>query len=100
MGLTRDEVLHVARLARVHLDEAEVERLADQLSSIVDYVNQLEALPTEGVEPLAHALPLTNVLRPDEPRPGLSTDDALSGAPDAAGPFFRVPRVLDEGTSA
>ncbi|MBL7139877.1 MAG: Asp-tRNA(Asn)/Glu-tRNA(Gln) amidotransferase subunit GatC [Planctomycetes bacterium] len=100
MGLSKREVLHVAHLGRIHLADDEVEKFADQLSTIVDYVNQLSELDTEGVEPLAHALPIHNVLRPDEPRPGLSTDQALGGAPDAADGFFRVPRVIDDGSSA
>jgi len=100
MGLSKREVLHVAHLGRIHLADGEVERFADQLSTIVEYVNQLSELDTDGVEPLAHALPIHNVLRPDEPRPGLSTEAALGGAPDAADGFFRVPRVIDDGSSA
>jgi len=100
MGLSKQEVLHVAHLGRIHLGEGEVEKFADQLSTIVDYVNQLGELDTEGVEPLTHALPIHNVLRDDEPRPGLSNEQALGGAPDAASGFFRVPRVVDDGSSA
>jgi len=100
MGLSRDDVLHVAHLGRIHLSEEDVAKFADQVSSIVDYVNKLGELDTEAVEPLAHALPLRNVLRPDEPRPGLSNREALGGAPDAADGCFRVPRVIDDGTGA
>jgi aspartyl-tRNA(Asn)/glutamyl-tRNA(Gln) amidotransferase subunit C len=100
MGLSNDEVLHVAHLGRIRLSDAEVAKFADQLSSIVEYVNQLAELDTDGVEPLAHALPVRNVLREDEPRPGLTNEQALAGAPDAAGGCFRVPRVIDDGSSA
>jgi len=100
MGISRDDVLHVAHLGRIHLSDEDVAKFVEQLSSIVDYVNKLGQLDTEGVEPLAHALPLRNVLRPDEPRPGLSNQEALGGAPDAADGCFRVPRVIDDGTGA
>ena len=100
MGLSREDVLHVAHLGRIHLADEDVDRFVDQLSSIVEYVNQLGELDADGVEPLAHALPLRNVLRADEPKPGLSNEDALGGAPDAADGCFRVPRVIDDGSSA
>jgi len=100
MGLSRDDVLHVAHLGRIHLSDDDVAKFADQLSSIVDYVNQLSELDTDGVEPLVHALSLRNVLRADEPTPGLSNEQALAGASDAADGCFRVPRVIDDGSSA
>jgi len=100
MALSRQEVLKVGTLSRIHLTPEEVEKFSSQLSAILDYVDQLRQLDTQGVEPLAHALPIANVLRPDQPRPGLTPEQALSGAPDADGDFFRVPRVLDEGVSA
>jgi aspartyl-tRNA(Asn)/glutamyl-tRNA(Gln) amidotransferase subunit C len=100
MPLSRNEVLKVGALSRIRLTDAEVERLASQLSSILEYVDKLRELTTDDVEPLAHALPIHNVLRTDEPRPGLAPEQALAGAPESAGDFFRVPRVLDEGTSA
>ncbi|MBE3135444.1 MAG: Asp-tRNA(Asn)/Glu-tRNA(Gln) amidotransferase subunit GatC [Acidobacteria bacterium] len=100
MALTREEVLKVGTLSRIRLSDEEVERFSSQLSSILDYVNKLGELDTRGVEPLAHALPVHNVLRPDEPRPGIGTQKALAGVPESAGDFFRVPRVLDEGSGA
>jgi len=100
MGLSNEEVLHVAHLGRIHLSDAEVAKFADQLSSVVDYVNQLAELDTDAVEPLAHALPIHNVLRADEPRPSLTNDQALGGAPESADGCFRVPRVVDDGSSA
>ncbi len=100
MAISADEVLHVALLGRIRLDADEVGRFADQLSDVLNYVEKLQALDTEGVEPLAHPLPLRNVLRADEPRPSLPSDVAVAGAPDTQGAFFRVPRVLDDGSSA
>jgi len=100
MALSRQEVLKVGTLSRIRLSEAEVEKFTTQLSGILGYVDKLRELSTQGVEPLAHALPLQNVLRKDEPRPGLTPEQALAGAPESAGDFFRVPRVLDEGAGA
>ena len=79
MALTRQEVLKVATLSRIRLSDGEEERFASQLSGILGYVNKLRQLDTEGVEPLAHALPIHNVLRKDEPRAGLSPEEALAG---------------------
>jgi len=100
MALSSKEVLKVGTLSRIRLTPEEVEKFSSQLSGILDYVDKLRELDTQGVEPLAHALPIHNVLRPDEPRPGLTPEQALAGAPQADGDFFRVPRVLDEGASA
>jgi aspartyl-tRNA(Asn)/glutamyl-tRNA(Gln) amidotransferase subunit C len=96
MALSRDEVLKVGTLSRIRLSDQEVDRFASQLSAILGYVDKLRELDTAGVEPLAHALPIHNVLRADEPRPGLTPEQALAGAPESADDFFRVPRVLDE----
>ena len=100
MSLTASEVRWVALLARLELTEAELETMTRQLSSIVDYVDQLKQVNTEGVEPLAHALPVHNVFREDEPRPSLPTAEALANAPDrrtdAHGEqFYGVPAVLE-----
>lgn len=100
MALSSKEVLKVGTLSRIRLTPEEVEKFSSQLSGILDYVDKLRELDTQGVEPLAHALPIHNVLRPDEPRLGLTPEQALAGAPQADGDFFRVPRVLDEGASA
>jgi len=100
MALSKDDVLKVGALGRIHLKADEVERFSAQLSDILRYVEKLRALDTQGVEPLAHALPIRNVLREDEPRESLSPEAALSGAPETDGDFFRVPRVLDDGVSA
>jgi aspartyl-tRNA(Asn)/glutamyl-tRNA(Gln) amidotransferase subunit C len=95
MSLQAKDVAWVAHLARLHLDEADFAKLTEQLSAIVDYVAQLQQVPTEGVEPLAHPLPLANVFRDDEPTPSLPTDEALANAPARAGNFFSVPPVLE-----
>ena len=91
MAITREEVLHVARLARLSLTEEELERLGAQLNAILEAVGKVSELDLEGVEPTSHPLDLANTLRPDEPRPSLPVDDALANAPERDGDFFRVP---------
>jgi aspartyl-tRNA(Asn)/glutamyl-tRNA(Gln) amidotransferase subunit C len=95
MSLTPEDVRKVAHLARLDLSDAEVAMMARQLSAIVDYVGQLQRLDLEGVEPLAHALDVSNVFRPDEPAPSLTVEQALANAPQRQRDFFRVPAVLD-----
>jgi len=95
MALTADQVRWVAHLARLELGDDELQAMTRHLSAIVDYVNQLQDVNTEGVEPLAHALDLQNVFRDDEPAPSLTVDAALANAPDRRGDFFGVPAVLD-----
>jgi aspartyl-tRNA(Asn)/glutamyl-tRNA(Gln) amidotransferase subunit C len=92
MSLSRDQVLHVARLARLELTEDEVGRFADELSKVFDWVetiNQLGGL--EDVEPTSHVVAVENALRADEPQPCLSQEEALAAAPDPAQGGFRVP---------
>jgi aspartyl-tRNA(Asn)/glutamyl-tRNA(Gln) amidotransferase subunit C len=91
MAISRDEVLHVARLARLELAEDELERFAEQLNAILEAVGKVGELDLEGVEPTAHPLDLVNVWAEDEPRPCLSADDALENAPEREGDSFRVP---------
>jgi aspartyl-tRNA(Asn)/glutamyl-tRNA(Gln) amidotransferase subunit C len=86
---------HVANLARLELTEAERALFGRQLGDILAYVEKLRELPTDGVAPLAHAVDTTNVFRPDVPRPGLPTDDALGQAPARREEFFGVPRVIE-----
>jgi aspartyl-tRNA(Asn)/glutamyl-tRNA(Gln) amidotransferase subunit C len=95
MSLTVDEVRWVAKLARLQLSDADLETMTRQLGAIVDYVNQLQQVNTDGVEPLNHALPVHNVFRDDEPRLSLPVDDALANAPDRRGDFYGVPAVLE-----
>lgn len=89
--LSRDQVLHVARLARLELSEPEVERTARELSQVLDHVATMNELDLEGVAPTSHVVDLANALRPDEPRPSLEAEVALAAAPDSALGGFRVP---------
>jgi len=89
--IDRDQVLHVARLARLELSDEEVERMAGELSGILDHVDKIAELDLEGVEPTDHVVALENVLRPDEPRPSLPRERALENAPDPDDGAFRVP---------
>ena len=91
MTISRDEVLHVARLARLDLTDEEVARLQEQLSAILEAVGKVSELDLADVEPTSHPLELANVFGEDEPRPSLAVDDALANAPDRDGDFFRVP---------
>jgi aspartyl-tRNA(Asn)/glutamyl-tRNA(Gln) amidotransferase subunit C len=91
MAISRDEVLHVARLARLDLTDEEVERFREQLNAILEAVGKVAELDLAEVEPTAHPLELTNVWAGDEPRPSLALDEALANAPDRDGALFRVP---------
>lgn len=93
MAITREDVVHVARLARLELSEGELERMREQLSAILDAVGKVAELDLEGVEPTAHPLDLVNVLADDEPRPCLPREEALANAPDPEDGFFGVPAV-------
>jgi aspartyl-tRNA(Asn)/glutamyl-tRNA(Gln) amidotransferase subunit C len=89
--IDREQVLHVARLARLELSEDELERMAGELSTILDHVEQMNELDLEGVEPTSHVVALENVLRPDEPRPSWPREQVLEPAPDPDEGAFRVP---------
>jgi aspartyl-tRNA(Asn)/glutamyl-tRNA(Gln) amidotransferase subunit C len=89
--IDREQVLHVARLARLRLTDAEVERMSAELSGILEHVERISELDLDGVEPTSHVIALENVLRSDEPRPSWSREDVLERAPDPAGGSFRVP---------
>jgi aspartyl-tRNA(Asn)/glutamyl-tRNA(Gln) amidotransferase subunit C len=89
--IDRDQVLHVARLARLRLTDEELERMPAELSKILDHVEKMDELDLEGVEPTSHVVDVTNVLREDVPRPSLPLERALAGAPDVADGGFRVP---------
>jgi aspartyl-tRNA(Asn)/glutamyl-tRNA(Gln) amidotransferase subunit C len=91
MAISREEVLHVADLARLALTEDEIERLGDQLGAILEAVGKVSKLDLSGVEPTSHPLELTNVWAADEPRPSLPLEDALANAPQREESFFRVP---------
>ena len=94
--ITMQEVDQVARLARLRLSDAEKERMRRELDGILSYIDKLRALDTEGVPPTSHAVPMTNVMREDEPRESLQQDDMLANAPDRSGEFFRVPKIIEE----
>ena len=91
MAISRDEVLHVAGLARLDLSEDEIERFREQLNAILEAVGKVAELDLSDIEPTAHPLDLVNAWAEDEPRPSLSVDEALANAPDREGDFFRVP---------
>ena len=98
--ISRAEVEKVAKLARLELSDAEVDEFTGQLGAILEYVEKMNELDTENVEPLAHCLPVHNVLREDEVKESLGTEKTLANAPDADEQFFRVPKILDEGSQA
>jgi len=89
--IDRDQVLHVAKLARLELSDDEVDQMATELSGILEHVDRISELDLEGVEPTSHVVELENVLRADQPTPSLDRDAALANAPDPADGAFRVP---------
>ena len=89
--LDRDQVLHVARLARLELDDAEVERMASELSHVLDHIEKIRELDLDGVPPTSHVVDVVNALRPDEPEPCLEVDVALAAAPEPVEDGFGVP---------
>ena len=91
MAITREEVLHVARLARLELTEAEVERFAEQLSAILDAVSKVSELDLSDVPPTSHPLAVSNAWAEDEPRPCLTLDEVFANAPDRDDDYFRTP---------
>jgi aspartyl-tRNA(Asn)/glutamyl-tRNA(Gln) amidotransferase subunit C len=93
MAITRDDVLHVAELARLELTEDELERLGAQLNAILEAVGKVSELDLADVPPTSHPLDLANVWAEDEPRPSLELEEALANAPEREGGFFRVPPV-------
>ena len=93
------QVRHIAVLSRLKLSDQEVATFSRQLSAILAYVGKLNELDTTDVEPTAHAVPIQNAFRKDEPEEPLSVDEALAGAPQRAGSFFKVPKVLDQDSA-
>ena len=92
--ITTEQVRHVAKLARLALPEEHLQRLTGQLESILGYVAKIGEVDVSGVEPMAHALPLHNVLREDVVEPSLPLEKVLQNAPETDGPFFKVPKVI------
>lgn len=95
-AITRDDVAHLAMLARIDLSDAELDRMVGELTQILDSVAQVGEVVADDIPPMSHPLPLVNVTRPDVVRPGLTPDEALAGAPAAEQQRFSVPRILDE----
>ena len=94
--LTREDVAHVAYLARLDITEDELDLYTEQLGAVLAHAADIEALDTEGVPPTAHPLPISNVLREDEVEPSIDRDEVLSSAPAVEDGRFRVPRILGE----
>ena len=95
--IDREQVLHVAKLARLRLDDDEIEKMSSELSGILDHIEKIEELDLDGVEPTSHVVTLENVLREDEPRPSWPREQILRGAPEPEDGAFRVPSPQAEG---
>ena len=94
------QVRRVALLSRLELSDKEVAQFSGQLSDIVEYIEKLNELDTDNVQPLAHCLPVHNVLREDMPRPSLTNEQALANAPQREDEYFKVPKILDDNSGA
>lgn len=94
--LTRDDVAHVASLARLHLSDEELDLFTGQLAEVLDHASDVASLDLAAVAPTAHAMAVVNVLRPDEVRPGMDREEVLAQAPSVEDHRFRVPRILGE----
>lgn len=89
----------VANLSRLELSDEQVKTFSTQLSAILGYIEKLNELDTENIEPLAHCLPVHNVMRPDNIKPSLGTDKVLETAPERDDPYFKVPKILEESSA-
>ena len=94
MKITKDEVMHVANLARLDMDEASIDKFADQIGTILEYVDVLNRVDTHGVTPTSHAISLTNVFRKDREKKTLERDQALANAPQKEDGNFVVPKII------
>lgn len=95
MALSREDVRHVATLARLDFSEEEEEQMAEEMSRILDYVEKLDELDTAGVSPMSHVLDVTNVFRDDEVKSRIDQEQALEPAPETDGDYFQVPPVIE-----
>lgn len=95
MRISKEDIEHIASLARLHLTEGEKDLFGLQLSRILDYMEKLNELDTTDVEPTSHVLPLSNVMRDDVSGPSIQREDALMNAPDHTDKFFRVPKIIE-----
>jgi aspartyl-tRNA(Asn)/glutamyl-tRNA(Gln) amidotransferase subunit C len=93
--ISRKEVEYVAHLARLEIDEAQKDKFTSQLNDILLYIDKLNELDTKGVEPMTHAIAVTNAFREDKIVESIGTEKSLANAPDARGEFFRVPKVIE-----
>ena len=98
--IDESQVRKVAKLARLDLDDKEVEQFSGELSDIIEYIEKLNELDVEDVEPLAHCLPIHNVFREDVVKPSLENEKAIANAPDRHDGYFKVPKVLDDAGGA
>jgi aspartyl-tRNA(Asn)/glutamyl-tRNA(Gln) amidotransferase subunit C len=95
MKITKDQVLYVADLARLDLDDASIDKFAGQIGTILDYIDKLNEVDTDGVRPTSHAISLTNAFREDEPIEHLETERALANAPEKEDGSFIVPKIIE-----
>lgn len=95
MKITVEDVKHIARLSRLSMSDSEIEIFSGQLSSIIEYVEQLNSLDTGNIEPTSHLIPLKNVMRDDIPAASLPVEDALRNAPDSTEKFYSVPKIIE-----
>jgi aspartyl-tRNA(Asn)/glutamyl-tRNA(Gln) amidotransferase subunit C len=95
MSITREEIEHIALLARLSLSEEEKDLFGPQLSSILEYMEKLNELDTKDIEPTSHVLSLSNVMRDDVPAPSLPREEALMNAPSYTDKFYRVPKIIE-----
>ena len=100
MKISEEDVRHVAKLSRLRLSDQEIHHFTEQLGAVLGYIDKLNELDVEGVEPMAHAMDMNNVLREDAEKAGITTADALRNAPAKDDGFFEVPKVLGEGSGA
>jgi len=93
--ITRDDVVYIAKLSRLDIDDSDLDKYVPQLQQILQYIEKLNELDTSSVEPTAHVLPLRNVTREDEVNESLSNEDAMKSAPEVENGFFKVPPVIE-----
>jgi aspartyl-tRNA(Asn)/glutamyl-tRNA(Gln) amidotransferase subunit C len=98
--IDQKQVRKVAKLSRLDLSEDEIQEFTGQLGAIIEYVEKMNELNTDNVEPLAHCLPVSNVFREDSVRESIGTDKALANAPDRDDSFFKVPKIIEDGSGA
>lgn len=96
MAIKKEDVKHIAKLARLKLNDKEIDYFADQLSKIIDYIGQLKEVDTSNIEPTSHVLLIQNVFRKDIVESSLKQSDVLKNAPSKEGEFFKVPRIIEE----